>query len=376
MKNGEIILPNSSERYSNQIRGARFYNRDAGSGSVFGLWIVPLILSTLGVVVVSSMTGWDLSSPGLKQALWLMVALTGFIVVTQVPLSFWSKHSVFLLAVAFGLLAMTVFSPLKVVVKGASRWIRLGPVNFQPLEVVSFVMMIHLGKVYMRVNSMWKALILSGILFAPFALIIMKQPDFGGLLLLVGIVGALFIERYGILLPLITGIAVSPVLWYMANYGYRAERIETWLDPWTDPLGSGYQVIQGLIAFANGRIWGIGLGRGQQFLPEVHNDFIFPALGEQLGLVGTMSVFLLFVFWTLRVYAAYRKATPERRILIWGCCVAVLLPFFINLGGVMKLIPLTGMPLPFISYGGTSLVFMWARIGLLIRLIKEPIEGA
>ena len=86
--------------------------------------------------------------------------------------------------------------------------------------------------------------------------------------------------------------------------------------------------------------------------------------------------FLLFVFWTLRVYAAYGKAPPERRILIWGCCVAVLLPFFINLGGVMKLIPLTGMPLPFISYGGTSLVFMWARIGLLVRLIKEPIEDA
>ena len=84
-----------------------------------------------------------------------------------------------------------------------------------------------------------------------------------------------------------------------------------------------------------------------------------------------MAVFLLFLFWTVCVFARYRGAPPERRLLIWGCCVSVLLPFFINLGGVMKVIPLTGMPLPFVSYGGTSLVMMWARIGLLIRLIKE-----
>lgn len=374
MKNGDVILPNLSERYSSRIKTFQLHNRDSGSGNVFGLWIVPLILSTLGVVVVSSMTGWELSSLGLKQALWLMVALIGFLVVTQIPLNFWYRYSIFLLAIALGLLAMTVFSPLKVVVKGASRWICLGTVNFQPLEIVAFVMMIHLSKLYMRVDSMWKALIISGILFVPFALIIMKQPDFGGLVLLLGIMGALFLERYGVLLPLITGIAVFPILCYMSKYGYRAERIETWIDPWNDPLGSGYQVIQGLIAFANGRIWGIGLGRGQPFLPEVHNDFIFPALGERFGLAGTMSIFLLFLFWTLCVYSAYRKAMPERRILIWGCCAAVLLPFFINLGGVMKLIPLTGMPLPFISYGGTSLVFMWVRIGLLVRLIKEPEE--
>ena len=92
------------------------------------------------------------------------------------------------------------------------------------------------------------------------------------------------------------------------------------------------------------------------------------------GFIGTFSVFMLFLFWTLFVYSAYKRAMPERRIAIWGCCVAVLLPFFINLGGVMKIIPLTGMPLPFISYGGTSLVFMWARIGFLVRLIREPHE--
>ena len=351
---------------------ARFYTPDAKSGSVFGLWILPLILSTFGVVVISSMTGWSLSSPGLKQAAWFVIALGGFVVVTQIPLRFWYRYSLILLIFSLGLMVLTIASPLRVTVKGASRWLRLGPVNFQPLEIVSLMMMIFFSWRYEHIRSMWRALFLTGIVFVPFALVIMKQPDFGGLLMLGGIVGALFIEKYGFLLPIVGAVGLSPVLWYLANYGYRAERIITWLDPWTDPLGSGYQVIQGLIAFANGRVWGIGLGRGQQFLPEIHNDFIFPALGEQFGFIGTCGVFMLFLFWTLCVFAAYKRALPERRIAIWGCCVAVLLPFFINLGGVMKIIPLTGMPLPFISYGGTSLVFMWARIGFLIRLIKEP----
>lgn len=351
---------------------ARFEVREDRAGSAFGLWILPLILTTFGVVVIASMTGWNTSSPGMKQAVWFVIALAGFLVVTQIPLKFWRKFSLALLVISFVFLILTIASPLRVTVKGASRWLRFHSVSFQPLELVSFAMMIHFSKVYNRVKSMKKAVCVSAVLFLPFALVIMKQPDFGGLLMLSGIVGALFIERYGFLLPLICAVAASPLLWYLANYGYRAERIMTWLDPWNDPLGAGYQVIQGLIAFANGHLWGIGMGRGQQFLPEVHNDFIFPALGEQFGLAGTAGILLLFLLWTLCVYSAYKRTWPERRIAIWGCCVSVLLPFFINLGGVMKIIPLTGMPLPFVSYGGTSLVFMWARIGFLIRLVKEP----
>ncbi len=364
-----------SESCAQTLPAARFCSYDTPRvGSVFGLWILPLILSTFGVVVIASMRGWSLASPAAKQAVWYVVALCGFIVVTQIPLKFWYRWSSPFLFIAFVLMILTIASPLRVTVKGASRWLRLWSINFQPLEMVSLVMMIHLSKVYGRVENMWKALVLTGIVFIPFAAVILKQPDFGGLLMLGGIVGALFVERYGFTVPVICFASLSPALWYLANRGYRAERVLTWLDPWNDPLGSGYQVIQGLIAFANGGVWGIGLGRGQEFLPEIHNDFIFPALGEQVGFIGTFGVFIVFLFWTLCVYSAYKKAAFGRRIAIWGCCVAVLMPFFINLGGVMKVIPMTGMPLPFISYGGTSLVFMWARVGLLIRLVREPAE--
>ena len=342
----------------------------ASGGGVFALWIVPLILSTFSVVIISSMTGWNLSSPGFKQAVWLLVALAAFLFVTQISLKFWFRSSRYRFFLALLLMALTI-TPLGVSVKGASRWLRFGPVNFQPLELVSFVLMLHISKVYACEKGMWRALVLTAAIFLPFAVIIMKQPDFGGLLMVGALLGALFVERYGFFIPVLGSVILAPFLWYLATRGYRMERIATWIDPWLDPMGAGYQVIQGLIAFANGNVWGIGMGRGQGFLPEIHNDFIFPAIGEQFGLVGTMAVFLLFLFWTVCVFARYRGAPTERRLLIWGCCVSVLLPFFINLGGVMKVIPLTGMPLPFVSYGGTSLVMMWARIGLLIRLIKE-----
>lgn len=363
---------NSRDESQLELEEAVYFIDEPDSGGVFILWIIPMILTVFGIVVIASMTGWNLNSPGMKQAIWFVISLGAFVVMTQIPLRFWYKYSFVFLIVALGLIALTVFSPLRVSVKGASRWIRLGPINFQPLEIVSFMLMIHLSKVYLRIKNSFGALILTGVVLAPFFVIIMLQPDFGGLLMLIGIVGALFVESYGMFWPIVGIVAGSPVLYFIANQGYRAQRIMTWLDPWSDPLGAGYQVIQGLIAFANGRIWGIGLGRGQQFLPEVHNDFIFPAIGEQLGLAGTMTIFMLFLVWTVSTYVAYKNARPRRRILIWGCCAAVLMPFFINLGGVMKIIPLTGMPLPFISYGGTSLVFMWARIGLLIRLISEP----
>ena len=366
-------MPHLSDNCREQIAMPRADDDEpAGSVSVFGLWIIPLLLSVFGVVLILSMTGWNLASQGAKQAFWFVVSMPGFLLMTQIPLRFWRRRCFLLLILSLGFMALTVFSPLRVTVKGASRWLRFGPVNFQPLELASFMLMICLSRVYGKIRGVWRALAITAVLLAPIAAVLFLQPDFGGFLLLIGIAGALFAERYGMALPAGAALATALPLWYFANSGYRAERIQTWLDPWTDPLGSGYQVIQGLIAFANGRMWGIGLGRGEQFLPEVHNDFIFPALGEQCGLVGTLSVFFLFLLWALCVFLAYRKVDPERRLLLWGCFVAVMLPFFINLGGVMKIIPLTGMPLPFISYGGTSLMFMWARIGLLIRLVTEP----
>jgi len=140
-------------------------------------------------------------------------------------------------------------------------------------------------------------------------------------------------------------------------------------------MNKGFQIIQGLVAFSNGGILGVGVGKGLQklnYLPAAHTDYIFPAIGEEFGLAGTLFIVLLYAFWTFRAYILYRRSDdPYLCVLIWGITVSILFPVFVNLGGVMKLMPLTGIPLPFLSFGGTSLVCMWVKVGILMRIAKE-----
>jgi cell division protein FtsW len=157
--------------------------------------------------------------------------------------------------------------------------------------------------------------------------------------------------------------------------GYRIGRIAAFLDPWKVSESAGYQIIQGFIAFANGGAWGVGLGKGIQklnYLPAAHTDYIFPAIGEELGLVGTLSVIALIGCWFLMLMNLYRRQEDTfRATLVWGMTMSVALPLFINLGGVMNLMPLTGIPFPFLSSGGSSLVLTWMKIGVLCGIAHE-----
>lgn len=152
-------------------------------------------------------------------------------------------------------------------------------------------------------------------------------------------------------------------------------RILALVDPWSDPLNTGFQVIQGLIAFANGNLWGLGVGHGLQklqYLPAAHTDFIFAAIGEELGLFGTLFVLFLFFLWIWRAWSVYILFPRGfERSLLWGMVLSIVLPLLINVGGVTKVIPLTGIPLPFVSYGGSALVMAWMRTGIILRLARE-----
>jgi cell division protein FtsW len=156
---------------------------------------------------------------------------------------------------------------------------------------------------------------------------------------------------------------------------YRLSRLLAFLNPWDDPMGSGFQIIQGLVAFSNGGVLGVGIGKGLQkmnYLPAAHTDYIFPAIGEEFGLMGTLIIVLSYAVWAWKSYRLYRRSAEEyTSLLVWGITASILFPMFVNLGGVMKLMPLTGIPLPFISAGGSSLVFMWIRVGILLRLSRE-----
>lgn len=206
------------------------------------------------------------------------------------------------------------------------------------------------------------------------------QPDYGGAILLFVLMMGIYVEKFGWLYPLVIGGSMG-VLGFMpllVSSPYRMARVLAFLDPWQDPRGKGFQIIQGFIAFANGGLWGVGLGQGLQklkYLPAAHTDFIFAAIGEELGFVGTSLVLLLFVLWFVTILWFYVNIQDAFvRTLLWGIAISVALPLIVNLGGVLKLFPMTGVPMPFISYGGSSLVMMWARVGLLLRGIRDGLS--
>ena len=169
---------------------------------------------------------------------------------------------------------------------------------------------------------------------------------------------------------------------YAVSAPYRMERIRAFLDPWADPLGKGFQTIQGLIAFSNGGLVGVGLGQGLQkmsHLPAAHTDFIFATIGEEFGFLGLAAILLMYISWAWRACIAYYGSPSpckEIRSLLWGMTISVMVPLFIHVGGVTHTFPLTGAPAPFLSYGGSALLFAWMRVGVIMRCAYESVNLA
>jgi cell division protein FtsW len=156
---------------------------------------------------------------------------------------------------------------------------------------------------------------------------------------------------------------------------YRFERLMAFHDPWKDPLGSGFQTLQGFVAFANGGGFGVGIGHGLQklqYLPAAHTDFILAVIGEELGLAGTFTLVILFGVFFLIQFLSYLTLDDDfDATLVWAMTLAIFIPFMVNAGGVLRILPLTGVPLPFVSYGGSSLVLGWCKVGILLRLLRN-----
>lgn len=353
------------------------------------LWLIPFALCIIGAVMIFSLTlpdsisrGGVLSSHlGMRQLQWITLGLVSMVIMYLFPLSFWKRTSGVLWIFAVMLTFVTLIHGLGFEAGGAKRWIRIAGFRVQPLEFLSLAFVIHLAKILSdeglkRKDAFTKLLVIMGVSIIP----VILQPDLGGSILLFLIGMAMFVERKGWLLPLLTGGMMLPVLLFLIfGESYRLRRYIAFMDPWKDPLDKGFQVIQGLVAFSNGGVLGAGIGKGLQklnYLPAAHTDFIFAALGEEFGLLGTGGVTFLFSFWTYRIYGVYRKTNSGYiKVFVWGLCISILLPFFINIAGVTKLIPLTGMPLPFVSYGGSSLVTSWMSIGILLRCSRDAVMG-
>ena len=263
---------------------------------------------------------------------------------------------------------------------GSRRWIAVGPVSLQPSELAKVAVVIYLARYYSRRIStegltmieLFQPLI---ILAIPFALIV-KQPDLGTGLLIIFIAGVMTvfakIERRTLIYLVITGISSVPMVWF-ALKDYQKNRILTFLSPERDPLGTGYHIIQSKIAIGSGMIHGKGFLKGTQnalsFLPEQQTDFIFSVLAEEWGLIGgSLMLFLFLLLTIMALNIANASRDPFGIMLAVGISAIFFWEAFINIGMVMGLMPVVGVPLPFISYGGSSIFCKMICIGLLLNI--------
>lgn len=271
--------------------------------------------------------------------------------------------------------------------KGAERWINLGLFRFQPSEFMKIAVPIMVAW-YLSEKSLppkLKPLLISAAIVLVPALLIVKQPDLGtGLVIVIAGVGVILFAGVGwrLLLSLI-GLAILsiPVLWHFMH-DYQRQRILTFLNPNRDPLGTGYHIIQSKIAIGSGGFWGKGWFNGTQshlnFLPEHSTDFIFSVLGEEFGLIGATILLILYLYVVGRALTiAYRATDSFTRLIAGSLAFTFFLSVFVNIGMVCGILPVVGLPLPLISYGGTSVVTVLAGFGILMsihthqRIVKQ-----
>lgn len=349
------------------------------------LWVIPLVLSGIGILMITSTTSpasFQFSGTpflvGMRQLKWLGVAMIGMLIISALPLKFWYRFSVPVFFITWVASWLPLLPGVGSNIGGASRWIQFPGFSIQPGELLCLATALLMAKFVSRGQKTASSAFFATIIIVCFACLPLAfQPDFGTMVLVFLVSMGMFVEKYGWSWPVLVGgpIAAAMIPAMILGESYRMRRIAAFLNPWEDPLGKGYQAIQGLIAFANGGFWGTGMGHGFQklnYLPAAYTDFIYAAIGEELGLMGTLGVLTLFAFWIAQTQNLYFNSRDHfSAAMTWGVTLTVLLPLLINVAGVTKMIPLTGMPLPFISYGGTSLITMWARVGLLVRIEKE-----
>jgi cell division protein FtsW len=291
------------------------------------------------------------------------------------------KHS----AVVFTLVGLTTVMLVAVLFLDRShnthRWIRLGPLSFQPSELAKPAVILFLAyflETRARTIDDWKYTLLPAVLPSLiFSLLIVKQPDLGTAMVCMAVTASVLFVAGMELKYLGYGVLASlPFLYYLLfHVGFRRQRMLAFVNPWGDPQGAGFHMIQSLIAVGTGGITGLGLMEGRQklfYLPEPHTDFIFAVIAEELGLLGTLAVVTLFAVLCYRgMRAAIRTSDLYARFLAVGITSTIVIQAFFNISVVLGLLPTKGIPLPFISYGGSSLFITLACVGVLLNISQQ-----
>lgn len=356
------------------------------------LLVVTVILALVGLVMVFSasavVAGNRFHDSGYflkRQLAWLTFGFALLHIASRVDYTWWRKMALPLLGMVAVLLVVVLIPSLGVAAKGARRWIRLGPFAVQPAEMAKLLAVIYVAA-YVTKKEEELTVFSTGL--APVLAVVgivsglvLLEPDLGTVVV-IGLVtlGLLFLAGAKLahlfsFVP-VALVAVGLLVWHSP---YRWQRLMTFLDPGKDPTGAGFQMNQSLLAFGSGGPFGVGLGEGKQklfFLPEAHTDFVLALVGEELGLAGTAVIILLFLVFVMRgVQIAARARTPFGYYLGMGITLLIGMQALVNAGVVTGLLPTKGLTLPFVSYGGSSLVISLIGVGILLNISRDRQAG-
>jgi cell division protein FtsW len=356
------------------------------------LLIVTITLALVGLVMVFSasavVAGNRFHDSGYflkRQLAWLTFGFLLLHLASHIDYVWWKRLSIPLLGLMSVLLVMVLIPSLGVAAKGARRWLRLGPISIQPAEMVKLVAVIYLAayltKKEERLASFSSGLLPALIVVAVLSGLVLLEPDLGTVVVMgLVTVGLLFLGGARISHLLMLGLCAVPVVLVLVlGSSYRRQRLMTFLAPWKDASDAGFQITQSFLAFGSGGPFGVGLGEGKQklfFLPEAHTDFVLALVGEELGLVGTGAIILLFALFVVRGFQiAARARMPFGRYLGMGITLLIGIQALVNACVVTGLLPTKGLTLPFVSYGGSSLVISLIGVGILLNISRDRQAG-
>ena len=356
------------------------------------LILVTLSLVTTGVVMVYSASAvlaerWH-GDPTLflkKQMIWIVIGVLTMFLTSKIPYRWWQDQSLVLMGLTVLALIAVLIPSLGSEVNGSRRWFQFGPVSVQPSELARITIVIYLAaylvKNQMDLKNFTRGFLVPVIPIGTIMLLIFFEPDFGTAIV-IGMVAGLILFVGGVRLRylMMTVFVSIPVLYALiVQVSYRKDRLLAFLDPWKDPTDKGFQIIQSFLAFGQGGSLGSGLGEGRQklfFLPYPHTDFIYAVIGEELGLVGTLSILVLFVLFAWQgIRVALAAPDDFGRYLGFGITVMIILQAQVNMAVVTGLLPTKGTPLPLLSYGGSSLVGNLFAIGILLSIAVARSPG-
>ncbi len=367
--------------------------RGRATGAFWLLVAVAAVLNMTGLVMVLSASSvislretgstWSYFE---RQVMWTGLGLVALVVFLYGDLDFWRRHARLWLGLALGLLVAVVVPGMGVTVNGSTRWIAVGPLQVQPSELAKFALLIFVADLLARRDgwmhdarfTLFPVLLYTGLV----AGLIMLEPNLGTTVILVSMVLVMLFAAGTPMVSLIcaTLLGALAAAFSVADTPFRRARFFAFLDPWKDPSNTGYQIIQAMVGTADGGLLGQGLGASRAkwgFLPYAHTDFIFAIIGEEFGLVGGILVISLFL--TLGgtgAWVASRASSRFATLVATGVTAWLMVQALVNIGAVIGRLPITGVPLPFISFGGSSLLVNLAAVGVLLNIARDPAPHA